>query len=175
MLRLLNAIAIALLAFGQSTAQSQEIVAGVLPPITVSMSNNASYPWYLSINSAGQAELSIDTPTPNRHTFELSESDMEVIRKAIETKSFFEIDSQCGLAIPSSPITSITIVLGMRAHTVHLGSISALLRSGKQDGLEQPRRLIHILSTLQQKISNYSLPYDPTPFYATVLKQGEAK
>src|SRR6187200_970805 len=74
-------------------------------PLTIAMSTvgdfGTGHSWYLSVNSARQAELTIET-NPNRicRQFEVTKEQMEEFRKVLLDARFFELDGQYGEHVP---------------------------------------------------------------------------
>lgn len=92
-------------------------------PMTVSASTsgwwNDGGSWSLTLNSDGQAELSIDKGERSvRRWFRVTQRQIEVLRKALRDESFFDLNEQQGGYVFSSSVTKLKITEGMRENSV---------------------------------------------------------
>jgi hypothetical protein len=92
-------------------------------PLTISVSTVGRFAkghsWHLSVNSAGQAELTIDTfPRPARKRFQVSKEQWAEFRKALVEDRFFELKGEYGQLVPGGSEQSVTVAAGRHAKTV---------------------------------------------------------
>jgi hypothetical protein len=95
-------------------------------PITLSMSVGGRFSkgkaWFLSVNSAGQAELTMGYgDSPLRRQFTVSQQQMADLRKALKDNQFFDLGDQYGPRAADSVLTTITVTVGRwsKAITLH--------------------------------------------------------
>lgn len=94
-------------------------------PITISMDESGggltSGEWHLSVNSAGEAQLTIRSqPTNQSLEFRVAPDEFEELRRLLASERFFELNDDYGEIVPDGGTQSITIVAGDHAHTVRL-------------------------------------------------------
>jgi hypothetical protein len=102
--------------------------------------------WYLSVNSAGQAELGISGREPRR--FEVPAEQWKAFRAALQSERFFELDSQYGKGVPDGSKRSLTVHLGDVSKTVDVRFLMHLQRAGK-DQLDEPCRILRLLASVR--------------------------
>jgi hypothetical protein len=89
-------------------------------PLTIVASDVGSfgggiYSWSLSVNSAGQAELTIETrPKRTSKRFDVPKERMDEFRKALIEERFFELEREYGEVVPDGSTQTITVVTGQR-------------------------------------------------------------
>lgn len=74
-------------------------------PLTLAVSNVGDfaqgYSWYLSVNSAGQAELTIDALGKSvRRRFDIPNEKIQLLRKAVSEEDFFGLADKYGQVVP---------------------------------------------------------------------------
>ncbi len=75
--------------------------------------------WHLSMNSAGQAELTIKThPKPIRRRFQVTPEQMRAFRKEVARERFFDLGNEYGQHVPDGSTDTITVIIGDRVKTV---------------------------------------------------------
>jgi hypothetical protein len=94
-------------------------------PLTVSVSTVGRFAkghsWHLSVNSAGQAELTIETyPHATRKLFQVPKEQWAEFRKTLIDDRFFERNAEYGDHVPDGSEKSITVTAGRNTHTVKL-------------------------------------------------------
>src|SRR5437763_754300 len=91
-------------------------------PVTVSVSTVGQfakgYSWDLSVNSAGQAELTTYGPKTTKKQFQVPREQWAEFRKALADGRFFDLKGEYGGRVPSGSKRSITVTAGRRTHTV---------------------------------------------------------
>jgi hypothetical protein len=120
-------------------------------PITVSAGTVGRFAkghsWYLSVNSAGQAELTIknfELPTPIRKQFQVSKEQWAEFRKALADERFFELKGEYGERVPDGSEQSITVAAGRHAHTVLVHFLGNWVRADPTK-LREPARAVRLL------------------------------
>lgn len=85
-------------------------------PLTVSVSTIGAfakgYSWHLSVNSAGQAELTVDGPERIQKRFQIPKDQWALFRKAVDDGQFFGLQSEYGEEVPCGSEQSITLTAG---------------------------------------------------------------
>jgi hypothetical protein len=86
-------------------------------PLTIAMSVagrfGKGHSWYLSVNSAGQAELTVDSiPDPTRRQFVVAREQLADLRNLLVDESFFGLDDAYGQDVPDGSTTTIAVSLG---------------------------------------------------------------
>jgi hypothetical protein len=118
-------VLVVVLAVGADEFRKPAITAAQLEdaPLTISVSTVGRFgpgrSWHLSVNSAGQAELTIDTiPDGTRKRFQVSKEQMAEFRKVLADGRFFELKGEYGDQVPDGSERSITVTAGRHTHTV---------------------------------------------------------
>lgn len=118
-------------------------------PLTIAVSTVGRFAkgssWHLSVNSAGQAELTIET-YPNRtvRRFEVSKEQIAAFRKALLDERFFELAPDYGEQVPDGSTRTVTIVVGSHANTVKVHFLGNWVR-GDKSKLQEPSRAVRLL------------------------------
>ncbi|HVK08753.1 MAG TPA: hypothetical protein VM597_08255 [Gemmataceae bacterium] len=98
-------------------------------PLTLSVSTLGLFAqgnsWYLSVNSAGQAELTIlGGATDTRKQFQVPKEQWAEFRKIVADGRFFELGREYGESVPDGSQQTITVTAGQHTHTVKLQFLS---------------------------------------------------
>jgi hypothetical protein len=97
-------------------------------PLTVSVSTVGRFAkghsWHLSVNSAGQAELTIDGPERTRKQFMVPKEQWAAFLKAVADGRYFELGREYGENIPDGSVDSLTVTAGRYSHTVNVRAVS---------------------------------------------------
>jgi hypothetical protein len=118
-------------------------------PLTIAVSTVGLFAkgnsWHLSVNSAGQAELTIDSfSEPTRKQFQVSKEQMAEFRKVLGNERFFELASEYGQLVPDGSEQSITVTAGRHSHTVKVHYLMNWVRTDKAK-LREPSRAVRLL------------------------------
>lgn len=101
--------------------------------------------WHLSINSARQAELTIETvPERTRRRFELTKAQLDQFRSALIEQRFFELAGEYGQLVPSGSVTTLTVTAGWHSNSVSVHYLMNWVHNDKAK-LREPRRAVHLL------------------------------
>jgi hypothetical protein len=107
-------------------------------PLTISVSTVGRFAkghsWHLSVNSAGQAELTVNTvesPEPIRKQFQVPKEQWAAFRKALADGRFFELKGEYGDSVPDGSERSITVTAGRHAHTVKIHYLRTSTAAGR--------------------------------------------
>jgi hypothetical protein len=119
-------------------------------PLTLAASNVGDfakgYSWYLSVNSAGKAELTIDTEHGKlRRQFEIPGDQRSALRRALADESFFELADEYGQRVPSGSTQTLTITAGDRVHSVQVHFLMNWVVHNDKDRLREPARAVRLL------------------------------
>lgn len=139
----LGFMTVAFAAVVASTARADET------PLTISVSTVGNFAegnsWHLSVNSAGQAELTIDTsPKPTRKQFQVSKAQWAEFRKALADGRFFELKADYGDLVPGGSERSVTVTAGRHAHTVKVNYLMNWANRDKPK-VREPSRAVRLL------------------------------
>lgn len=118
-------------------------------PLTIAVSTTGRFAkgksWYLSANSAGNAELTIATrPTVTRRQFELSSSQMNDLRSALTTERFLDLREEYGKEIFDGSAATVSITMGSVTRTVKILHLMSDLNECPEE-LREPSRALRIL------------------------------
>lgn len=144
-------------------------------PLTVAVSSVGNFakggPWYLSLNSAGKAELTIEPgigqPNRIRRQFDVTPDQLAEFRKALDSEKFFELADEYGERVPDGSIQTLTIVRGGRAKSVKLQFLMNWVIANDKEKLREPSRAIRLLVLTSGWINDPEIN-DPK-FYQRVL------
>ncbi len=150
---MIAAILTALAASGRTSSQSVQTADGSDEPMTVAASCVGRFAkgrsWYLSVNSAGEAELTILTrPEPTRRRFVVPRQQLTDLRKAINEERFFGLGDEFGERVADSSKTTVTIVVGERAKSVRLRYLMNWVH-GDHAKLREPSRAVRISAMIR--------------------------
>ena len=118
-------------------------------PLTIAASTVGQFAkgrsWYLSVNSAGQADLTIDTfPERTVKRFEISKQQFAEFRKALAEERFFELNGDYGQHVPDGSEDSLTVVAGQHSNTVKVRFLMNWVHSEKAK-LREPSRAVRLI------------------------------
>lgn len=120
-------------------------------PLTISMSNLADSPlgkpWTLSVNSAGQAELTINFGA-KRKQFTVPAEDLMALRTALAKERFFELQNQYGQLVPSGGWQTITISIGDQTKSIRLDFLGNWTKSDPAK-LRDPARALRVTTLIR--------------------------
>ena len=118
-------------------------VAAVLParadeePLTVSVRTDGlfrkGHSWHLSVNSAGQAELTTYGPKASKKQFQVPREQWAEFRKALADGRFFDLKGEYGGQVPDGSERSVTVTAGRRTHTVQVHFLRDSTPAGKAE------------------------------------------
>ena len=94
-------------------------------PMTIAASNNGMFwkgdPWFLSVNSAGRAALTIQTaPASVSREFQVTEDQMTKLREQLIQQDFFDLSSQYGGVVLDGTTEHISITIGDHTKSVQI-------------------------------------------------------
>ncbi|OHB65939.1 MAG: hypothetical protein A2V70_19055 [Planctomycetes bacterium RBG_13_63_9] len=123
-------------------------------PITIAASTvgdfSRGYSWYVSINSAGEGQLTVRTPgRAVRQSFAVSEEQLDVLRDAVANERFFDLDSEYGQTVPDGSTKTLTIIVGNRSKTVLVRYLMNWAQPGHQKQLSEPARALRVWMVLR--------------------------
>src|SRR5262245_38282254 len=126
-------------------------------PLTISVSTDGrsakGRPWHLSVNSAGQAELTLGLSPfpvgkardPVRKQFQVSKEQMAEFRKALVDERFFELAGEYGERVPDGSEKMVTVTAGRHANTVRVHFLGNWLAAKDKAKLREPARAGRLL------------------------------
>jgi hypothetical protein len=117
-------------------------------PLTIAMSTvgdfSKGHSWYLSVNSAGQAQLSIATlPKPTQREFTISAKQLADLRKALLDERFFELGDRYGEVVPDGSTTIVTVTAGDVTKSVELHFLMNWVHNNRAK-LREPSRAVRV-------------------------------
>lgn len=118
-------------------------------PLTISVSTVGTFAeghsWYLSVDSTGQAELTIDTFPDRTHTrFQVPKEQLAEFRTALAEVRFFELNGEYGEQVPDGSETSVTVSTGQQTNTVKVHYLMNWVRTDKAR-LREPSRAVRLV------------------------------
>lgn len=118
-------------------------------PLTIAVSTVGSFAeghsWHLSVNSAGQAELTVETvPVRTRKRFQVSKEQMAEFRRALTAERFFELGDEYGELVPCGSEDTLTVAAGRHAKTVKVHFLMNWVYSDRAR-LREPSRVVRLL------------------------------
>ena len=144
-------------------------------PLTIAVSTKASVEgrtWYLSVNSAGKAELTIDTyPTEAQHQFDVSPEQLANLRKCLLEQRFFDLDDEYGDLVVDGGWETITVTAGDETKTVRLRFLMNGVSSDKKK-LHDPARAVRVLLVVLGWIDDPVID-DIRPSYEKILEAAQ--
>jgi hypothetical protein len=125
------------------------------PPMTISASCVGRFrkgrSWYLSVNSAGQAEITVKTRgKPTRRQFVVPEKEMTKLRSVVEAEQFLDLADEYGRHVPDSSTSSITITVGDRTKTVRLCYLPNWMRGQDPIKLGELNRAVRVFLIVRE-------------------------
>lgn len=100
--------------------------------------------WHLSMNSAGQAEITIDaTPKPIRRQFQVAPEQIQALRDEVARQRFFDLDKEYGQRVPDGSTDTTTVIVGDRVKTVKTRFLMNWVH-GDVSKLVEPSRVVRI-------------------------------
>lgn len=115
-------------------------------PITISASESGDFAvgesWDLSVNSAGEAQLTVGWQDTTQ-SLKISEQQLSELRKALIRERFFELDFQQGQNVSHGSTETLTIALPGYAKTVELKFLMNWANDEKHK-LAQPARAVRV-------------------------------
>jgi hypothetical protein len=136
-------------------------------PLTISASTvgrfRHGHSWYFSVNSAGQAELTIMTIPNTRRRIVITGNQLEAFRKAMKQERFFELGDAYGQHVFDGSTESLAVTLGNRTKAVEVHYLMNWV--GKdQAKLREPARAVRLLVMIRGWIKDTEAvdlrPYD---------------
>ncbi|HMC63483.1 MAG TPA: hypothetical protein VKI65_00940 [Gemmataceae bacterium] len=119
-------------------------------PLTIAASTVGAFgkgrSWYLSMNSAGQAELTIETyPERTRRQFQVSKEKLAALRKALRQEKFFDLSGEYGEQVPDSSTTTLTVTAGDHTKALKLHFLMNWAVSRDKARLREPARAVRVM------------------------------
>jgi hypothetical protein len=119
-------------------------------PLTIAASTVGDFggdvrSWHLSVNSAGQAELTVDTvPEPTRRRFEVAPERLAEFSKALAEQRFFELGGEYGQHVWDGSTRSLCVTAGRHSKAVDVCYLMNWIHRdvGK---LREPARAVRLL------------------------------
>jgi hypothetical protein len=117
-------------------------------PLTVAASCEGRFSkghsWRLSVNSSGQAEVTISTyPRPTRRQFQIPAPEWAAFRQALEEERFFELADAYGEQVPDGSTSTLTVTAGDVTKTVRLRYLMNYVRNDNAK-LREPARALRV-------------------------------
>ncbi|HVC96525.1 MAG TPA: hypothetical protein VND64_22765 [Pirellulales bacterium] len=142
-------------------------------PMTISASHVGRFKgasWYLSVNSAGQAELTLrNAQHPIRRAFEIPKDELLAFRRSIQKEGFFDLKEKQGGQVPDGSTQSLTVTIGDRSKTVKVHFLANLLQDKKnKEKLREPARAVRLMILVRGWFADADAA-DATPLNQKVL------
>ena len=145
MLRLTFFTGVLLVAFPANSFASDK------DPLTIAASQTGNFgagprhPWHLSVNSAGKAELTIETSPQHTHReFQVPKEKLAELRRALSDESFFKLRGQYGERGTDRSAQRLTIIIGNRSQTVELFHLAHWAKGDDRAYLREAARPLRV-------------------------------
>ena len=117
-------------------------------PVTIAASEVGNFAngftWYLSVNSAGAADLTIEnSPKGSVQRFSVSEEQLDQLRELLISSNFFSLADDYGELVPDGSTRMMTVTVGDYAKTVHIHFLMNWIKANKPK-LQEPARAVVI-------------------------------
>ena len=150
-------------------------------PITISLSTMGRFglknPWHLSVNSKGQAELTIERGRAGKRAklqFQVTDEQFANLRKVLIEEKYFDLKDTYGEHLVDCAVRTLTIAAGDLAKTVKIYSFTNLVIEDNKSKLIEGSGIIRILFLLQAWIKD-ERPFDLTKWDHKVLEATKIK
>ncbi len=122
-------------------------------PLTIAASSEGLFPkgnsWSLSVNSAGEAELVVDTwPQLLRRKFNVTQEQLRRLSDTLDKVGFFELKDEYGQLVPDASTDTLTIVRGGKAKTIRIMYLSNWLWYDKEL-LREPAKVVRVFNIVR--------------------------
>jgi hypothetical protein len=125
--------------------------------------------WYLSVNSAVQAELTLRGRTRTRRVFDVPKIQLEAFRKALNEENFFDLGEHQGGQVVDGSTQSLTVTIGDRSWTVKVHYLANLLQEASDKGrLREPARAVRLMVIIRSWFADAGA-HDHTAYNQRVL------
>jgi hypothetical protein len=128
-------------------------------PITISMDQSGGrLSWSVSVNSAGEAQLTIDSYSgPTTQEFQVSKVQLDELRELLIRERFFGLDDSYGELVPDGSTDSLTIAVGGYAKTVRLLFLMNWVNSDREK-LREPACALRAWMLIRSWFSHPEVP-----------------
>lgn len=145
--------------------------------MTVAFSVNGRFavgkPWNLSINSAGQAELTITTrPDESRVQLQIDKDKLAELRKAMLEESLFTLENEYGHETPSGHRIAMTIVVGDLAKTINFRNMNLPPPDADRNKIRESARALRIAKVILSMV-NDERAVNLRAYFESVIKSAE--
>jgi hypothetical protein len=111
----------------------------------------SGYSWYLSVNSAGQADLTIENNRKARsklQQFTVSKNQLDELRELLVFHAFFALDEEYGEIVPDGSMRTLTITAGDYSKTIRIHYLMNWVQTDK-DKLREPARALAVWNRIR--------------------------
>lgn len=119
--------------------------------------------WYLSVNSAGQAELTLPFTGRPAQRFQIPRQEWDAFRKALHKERFFELAGEYGERVADGSSQTLAVTVGDTTRSVRVLYLMNWIKSDPQK-LREPSRAVRLLMQVRGWISDAEAmdlrPYD---------------
>jgi hypothetical protein len=166
--RFLISLAILVVLPGDSGSASPSEVLDSDKPLTISASTIGRFregcSWYLSVNSAGQAQVTLESvANRRRRNIIISVEQLGSFRKALLEVRFFELAGEYGEVVPDGSIQTLAVTLGDRTKSVRIYYLMNWVANDRAK-LHEPSRAVRLLMMVRDWIKDAEAvdlrPYD---------------
>jgi len=128
-------------------------------PITISASSEGSpdpfseeYPWYLSVNSFGQAELSVcsNQTLMSRRTFTVNINQIRELRELLIRNKFFDLEHQYGSQVFDGSRSMVSITIGHMTKSVTFDYLMHYNQEHDHETLSEIARAINVRHSIRE-------------------------
>jgi len=100
--------------------------------------------WYLSVNSAGQAQLAIGRTTYTYRTSVVSREQLDELRNVLIRERFFDLEEHYGECVASGGCRLLSVTVGEYSRTVKLDNLMNWVYRDQAARLRDPARALRV-------------------------------
>jgi hypothetical protein len=131
-------------------------------PLTIAVSNVGDFakygPWYLSMNSAGKAELTIEPgrgeSKGSHRQFDVTQEQLSEFQKALDDEQFFALAAEYGERVPDGSTLTLTVIQDGRVKSVKMRFLMNWVVANDKEKLRDPGRAVRLLALISSWIND---------------------
>ncbi|MEX0641200.1 MAG: hypothetical protein WD468_00785 [Pirellulales bacterium] len=143
-------------------------------PITIAAASNGDYSnarsWYLSVNTAGQAQLAIEMPHElTLKSISVSQDQLNSFRRTLIREKFFQLgDKEFGEQVLDGSTQTLAISVGQHTTVVRIRYLAGLGSKSNDRDLEKARSAIRVFAEVRGWFKD-GAAFDPRSYWTGVI------
>lgn len=121
-------------------------------PITISASSigrfATAHSWYLSINSAALAELTVRDAQNTRHEFAVPPEQWDAFKQTLIDERFFDLADDQGRPVPDGSTQTLTITVGHITRTIRIHYLNNVPKDDEK-AQDEIRRTLKVMNQIR--------------------------